>query len=73
MRLDTSFNIIYVFLIGVHKCYSSLQTRGPLLKGLSHPYNLDESTFTFRGIRSIFFIFSIGRRVSGAILFAYVP
>ena len=27
--------------------------------GLSHPYHLDESTFTFRGIRSILFYFSM--------------
>ena len=30
----------------------------PLVKnGLSHPYQLDESIFIFRGVKSIFFIF----------------
>ena len=32
--------------------------------GFSHHYQLDESTFTFRSVRSV---------TSGAMLFAYVP
>ena len=53
----------------------------PISEGWTfHPYHLDESTFIFRGIRSIFFFHFSMKFIktccgvtSGAILFAFVP
>ena len=57
-----------------------------LTNGFSHHYQLDESTFIFRGVRGDFYFFisffddislckqnSPGGVTSGAMLFAYVP
>ena len=49
-----------------------------LTNGFPHHYQLDESTFIFRGVRSDFYFISLFDEISlcvtsGAMPFAYVP
>ena len=51
----------FVMNISFISQYSSSIFNPLVTNGLSHPYNLDESTFIFRGIRSDFVIFHIAK------------